>query len=70
MIAFRQDENFPVVVEVIWANNGLHMALGSLKMSERNVKATLRVLKVRLGGDVLMVHSEKPYKDLKDSDGA
>ena len=70
MIAFAQDENFPVVVEVIWANNGLRMAVGPLKMSERNVKATLRMLKVRAGVDVLRVHSEISYKDLKDSDGA
>lgn len=70
MIAFVQDENFPVVVKVIWANNGLGMALGPLKMSERNVKATPRMLKVRAGVDVLRVHSEKSYKDLKDSDEA
>ncbi len=60
MIAFAQDENFPVVVEVIWANKGLGMAVGSHKMSERNVKATLRMLKVRAGVDVLRVYSEDP----------
>ena len=53
VIAFAQDENFPVVVEVT---------------SERNVKATLRMLKARGGADVLRVHSEKSYKELKNSD--
>ena len=59
MFAFAQDETSPVVVEVIWANNGLRMAVGPLKVSESNVKATLRMLKARAGVDVLRVHSEK-----------
>ena len=70
MIAFDQEGDFPLVVEVIWANNGLRMAVGPLKMSERNVKATLRMLKVRAGADVLRVHSEDSYKVLKNSDGS
>ena len=70
MIAFAQDENFPVVVEVIWANNDLRTAVGPLKMSERNVKATLRMLKARAGVDVLRVHSEKSSSDVKDIDEA
>lgn len=70
MRAFAMDENLPVVVEVIWANNGLGMAVGSLKLSERNVKATLRTLKSRAGVDVLSVHSEESYKTLKASDEA
>ncbi len=68
MIAFAQDENIAVVVEVIWANNGLRMAAGPLKMTEINMKATLRMLKARAGVDVLRVHSEKSYQDLKNSD--
>ena len=58
--AFGADENSPVGVEVIWANNGPRVALGppTLKMSERDVKATLRLLKARGGVDVLWVHSE------------
>ena len=58
--AFRADENSPVSLEVIWANNGLRVAPGSLtlKLSEKNVKATLRILKARGGADVLWVHSE------------
>ena len=70
MIAFAQDEDFPVVVQVIWANNGLRTAIGPLKMSERNVKATLRMFKARAGVDVLIVHSEHSYSDLKDGDEA
>ena len=70
MRAFTMSENLPVVVEVIWANNGLWMAVGSLKMSERNVKATLRILKARAGVDVLRMHSEESYKILKGSDEA
>ena len=70
MIAFAQDEDFPVVVEVIWANKGLRTAVEPLKMSERNVKATLRMLKARAGVDVLRVHSENSYSDVKDIDEA
>ena len=70
MIAFAQDEDCPVVVEVVWANNGLRTAMKPLKMSERNVKATLRMLKARAGVDILRVHSKNSYSDLKDSDAA
>ena len=44
------------------------MAVGPLKMSESNVKATLRMLKARAGVVVLRVHSKKSYENLKDSD--
>ena len=70
MIALAQDENIPVVVEVIWAHNGLLMAVGPLKLTEINTKATLRMLKARAGVDVLRVYSEKSYQDLKNSDEA
>lgn len=70
IFTFAQDENLPVAVEVIWANNGLQMAVGPQKLSERNVKATLRMLKARAGVDVSRVHSEKSSSDLKDSDEA
>ena len=52
--AFGADENSSVGVEVMWANNGLRVA-PTLKMSERNIKATLRILKARGGVDVLRV---------------
>ena len=70
MRAFAKEEDLPVVVEVTWANNGLGMAVRSLKLSEGNVKATLRTLKARAGVDVLRVHSQESYKILKGSDEA
>ena len=56
MRAFGADEISPVIVEVLWAYRNIGgKDVGSLKMSERNVKATLRMLKARAGLDVLRV---------------
>ena len=62
MRAFGAEENSSVGVEVLWAYNNLPgMDARSLTMSERNVRATLRILKVRAGLDSLKV-AHIPYE--------
>lgn len=56
MCALGADENSLVSLEVLWAYNNLPGAVvRSLKLSEGNVRATLRILKARAGLDLLNV---------------